>query len=478
MNTKYTLVALIFSLFALITTAQDYQQCERDYSNLQQAVKTLPEEVVPGSEIFLSEAYLQSIEDGYFKGIPSGMKHWNYVRPASRKELRNENESSSELMGNDGNIYGLITTPSNVHFFRPTEVFEGEYLPQWKDPEMIIPLGLMPVNILQYHNRLFVVKEKRDEYIVLEVGGNTLVFYPGLPKTELVFDSEKVLNRIAEKQNIASTLLGGQFIVTNSANLHYRTRSVGLDHSLDASIDRLTIKVKDVVANRRETLLAYGEEETFYLVIDEESDFVLLEKGCVMDQQREVALRAQQEAPKAQENLNELLEKEFSQAELESKVWLMQVLQGRFQLKSNGKSGEGTYEYIFIDEKEDFVTCLKPQLDENGELGLLSCYTSEKGLYHTKIEVSIDGEEPIVSRRIPTLNEKSSRKRNDGQIVELIHFTDGDDMGIIKAIAQNADKPIMVSYVAGGSFFEEVELDIVYKEAIRDAYLYSIFLKK
>ena len=193
MIVKSTLIALCISLFALISSAQDYAQCERDYSLLQQSVETLPEEILPGKELFLSQFYLESIESGYFKDTPSGMRHWTYIRPASRKELKDMtvNDNSSEKVGKDGNVYGLSITPPGVHFFRPTEVFEGNYSPSWNDPELDIPVGLMPVNVLQYNNRLFVVKEKHDDYVLVEVAGNMLVFYPGYPSSKLDWTCSK-----------------------------------------------------------------------------------------------------------------------------------------------------------------------------------------------------------------------------------------------------------------------------------------------
>ncbi|MEL6650151.1 MAG: hypothetical protein AAFQ87_05015, partial [Bacteroidota bacterium] len=65
-----------------------------------------------------------------------------------------------------------------------------------------------------------------------------------------------------------------------------------------------------------------------------------------------------------------------------------------------------------------------------------------------------------------------------GQTLEIIDYIPGGDHGMLKTIAHNVGRPIVIRYVAGGSFWQEVSLGEAYKAAIRDAWLFSKLLKE
>ncbi|MDX2245404.1 MAG: hypothetical protein SF052_01405 [Bacteroidia bacterium] len=483
MKTKSTfLLSLLLMATAATAPAQEFPDCERDYSLLQESTQPSPNEIREGAEVYLSRTYLQAVEEGYFDRSPSGLQHWIYVRPASRKELKEPEipEGVIEKIAKDGNVYTPSRTPSSVHFFQPNDNFEGDYTPDWKDPVMVLPLGLEPVNVLSLNNRLFTIQEKNKDYIRVAVSGKELVFYTGFPAHEDVFDTQRVLDQLSEKQNIAAAaLLGKNFRVTHSPNLYYRTRPGGLNHSFDPSFEMIDFTVKDVITNRDEVLLAYQKtNEVLYLVIDKDSDFKLFEMDCISLAQRERTVVNTLPAETVNFKLNELVKKENPADEILKNEGLTAGLYSRFKLQEDGLRGEGSYKYILHNlDEEDTAPCLWANLDEKGEVYLSSQYSSEKGLYHTRIELYIGTREPIISSRIPTLDPRSMRYNKKGLIIEKIRFPLGGDQGIIQAIAQNYDQPIKVRFVAGGSYFQDVELSLVYKEEIRDVYLLSQLIK-
>ncbi|MEZ4827863.1 MAG: hypothetical protein R3C61_16490 [Bacteroidia bacterium] len=486
MFTKSTIfLSLLFFIAVLPMPAQVSRDCERDYSPLRTTAQPTPEEIQAGAEVYLSRAYLQAVEEGYFDRSPSGMQHWVYVRPASRKELKESPIPANipEKVAKDGNIYTLSRTPSSIHFFQPTANFEGDFSPEWADPVMRIPLGLEPVNVITLANRRFTITQKTNTYIVVNTGGKELVFFPGFPHTEDVFDTPRVLEQLSEKQNMAAAaMLGKHFRVMHSPNLNYRTRPGGLNHSFDPSVDKIDFVVKDVIANRNEVLLAYQKDnEVLFLVIDKDSDFRLFEMDCISLAQRERNTNTPNVPALTKETINQQLNLISANENIAETILrdeaLIASLYSRFQLRPNGLRGENTYTYFQAHEEEDISPCIKVNLDEKGNLFLQSVYSSEKGLYHTRVEIHIPGQEPLPSVRIPTLDKRSLRYQSKGLLVEKIRFPEGGDQGIIEAIARHCDQEITLRFVAGGSFFQDVKLEQAFKEEIRDAFLFSCILK-
>lgn len=475
---------LTFSLLIFINTvlapAQIVSDCLRDYSLLQQVIQTNSFDIKAGDDLFLSKTYLQALEEGDYDRAPSGMKHWEYVRPASRKELKDGivAENAEEKVGSDGNIYIVRTTPSSVHFFQPGDNFKGDFTPVWEDPVMRVPLGLIPVNVLGLSNRLFTLKEKNSDYLLIEVSGRNLVFYPGYPTTDEVFDTREVLEKISEKQNLAAALLGRSFRATHSPNLYYRTRPGGLNHSFDPSLEYLDFEVKDVIATRKEVLLAYPNgDEVLYLVIDEESDFTLSEMDCIVYAQRERAMVDVPDEEEIDRQLSALILGDVTVEEMVAREGVVKGLRNRFTLKNDGRRSGGRYLHLTTQvDMESTDPCIFAELDEKGALCLTSRFSSKKGLYHTRIELYVDEEEPVVSRRISTVDPYSSRHQTSGLVIEEIRFVKGADGGIIEAIARNTDRPMKIRFTAGGSYFKDIELDQEHKDAIRDAWLLALIM--
>ncbi len=118
-------------------------------------------------------------------------------------------------------------------------------------------------------------------------------------------------------------------------------------------------------------------------------------------------------------------------------------------------------------------------MNTSGFIYLKSNYYADDWLFHTKIKVLINGES-ITSADIPSYDKSNIRDNSGGSINETINFVDGKDLGIIKFIAENADKKIKVRYV-GKDYYDDITLSKTDKNGIRDCwnrYSYSVNVRK
>lgn len=71
------------------------------------------------------------------------------------------------------------------------------------------------------------------------------------------------------------------------------------------------------------------------------------------------------------------------------------------------------------------------------------------------------------------MDERSARSRAGSWVTETISFTDETDRRLLQELVDEPDRPILVRYVAGGSYFKEAELSPEYRRIIRDMHLMS-----
>jgi hypothetical protein len=466
-------VILVFHGYAT-TTAQENKACEIDYSPVQIAITPKPVYLSPGNELTLSAQYLAALRAGTYDDSPSGMSHFVYLRPASRKELKADAFSPEyEIVTQENDVFGLTPTLGSNHFFRPDEHFKGDFRPEWKDPVMIVPLGLNPVDITEYAHKSFKVQEYRFNYILLDVEGDYLVFYPGFPETYEVFNSPELQTMLAERKAWGESLVGKRLIVENSPQLRYRLSPHGKDLKIPTQQERMEIFVNSLVVDRSQMLLEYGMDEPLYLVMDQYSDFELLDAECMEKHQAQSIARREAEDQVTNRRLAEVIVSDDPVAELLKDEWLQKRLAQRFQL-SNSRSGQkALYEYLLLDNRNLKPTpTLKVKVNETGDLILRSIYVSQDGLYHTRVELDLN-DQSYTSERVSNLDSRSRRRRIQGNIVEAIEYLPGGDQGILEAVALNYQQAIEVRYVALGTIYEKHLLDDVHKVAIRDAWLFS-----
>ncbi|MEL7531322.1 MAG: hypothetical protein AAFN10_08450 [Bacteroidota bacterium] len=479
MMIRTVLLALALYCLTFSSYAQDLQACRIDYSPVQQALKPQAFQLEKGDHLTLSAQYLADVRAGHYTNKPSGMSHYVYLRPGSRKEIKESTvDHRFERMSATGDIFGIQTTASSDHFFRPDENFEGNYDPTWQDPMMIVPLGLNPIDITAYAHQLFKVVDTRFNYLLLEVNGDYLVFYPGFPETYEVFNNLEMQVMLQERQTWAETYVGKRLFVRNSADLRYRLSPHGKDLQLPVSRSELEIYVNSYYLDRHQVLFEYGMDEPLYLVLDEHARFEVYDAQCLERRQEAIFAEQRKEDLVAHERFNNVMQVDFPVMALMEDEWLQERLVERFQLSDGRYHKSLTYDYVGpAIQQMDLAPAIKVKVLENGDLVMRSIYASKDGLYHTKVELRIGGK-TLISERVSTLDSRSSRRNVQGQTLEIIDYIPGGDQGILEEIARNVDQPIVIRYVAGGSFWQEVSLGEGYKKAIRDAWLFSHLLKE
>lgn len=472
---KATLLFLIPLFLSSGIFAQTGNPCLRTYEILKTQTATSPEDLVPGAIVFLSQSYLDQLKTGVYSRDASGLRHYDYIRPGTREEIReglNELASENEILGPDGNVYKATQTAAGVHFFKPKKGFHGNYEPNWKDPYLVIPPGLNPVDVRYSEGVPMQVLEFQPSFLRLRVEEAEWVFFTGYPEIASVFDSEQVRKRLAEKQLMANTLIGTEFMIEINKPVRFLSSLQESASDPEQPIRRMEVVIKEAVVEQNRVLLGYGNPIT-YLVLDSDTDADFLDLNCI----RESILRNLLEDPEAlsrsDRELSDLMLRDVPVEEWSQNQELVQALSKRFRLQRDDRFQHGWYEHALLMREEiKRETFLAARLRNDGACFVQSHFASTRGLYHTRIELeSRSG--VLISSRIPTMDDRSARSRAGSWVTETILFTDEADRRLLQELVDEPDRPILVRYVAGGSYFKEAELSPEYRRIIRDMYLMS-----
>ena len=259
---------------------QNFSACKGDYSLLQREQLSNFLELEVGEKVYLRQAYLQAVQDRVFDRLQSGTVHFSYLRPATRKELKEGEikESTRERVGKDGNIYVAKESTPSSHLFRTNSSFEGDFYAKWNDPFLVLPLGLEPISPSEIVDQGMKLVEKNKQYLVFELRGHQLVFYVGYPEIEFIFQDEDSRQELADKEVLAQALIGKSFLVERSPNLRFRSSPEGQDVAPAGNVGRFDIQVQDVVVSAEQVLLVSNHPHAPLLVIDGKTDFANVER--------------------------------------------------------------------------------------------------------------------------------------------------------------------------------------------------------
>lgn len=472
---KATLLFFISLLLSPIGQAQTANACLRTYEILKAKSATSLEDLVPGAIVFLSQAYLDQLKTGVYSRQTSGLSHYDYIRPGTREEIRDgldDLASENEILGPDGNVYKTTQTSPGIHFFKPKKDFHGEYEPVWKDPYLVIPPGLNPVDVRYSEGVPMQVLEFQPAFLRLRVEEEEWVFFTGYPEIPIVFDSEKVRKRLAEKQLMANTLVGTEFLIEINKPVRLLSSLQEQSSEPEQPIRRMEVVIKEAVVQQNRVLLGYGNPVT-YLVMDSETDADFFDLECIRESILRNLLADSEALAQADRQLSEIMIRDVPVAAWSQNQEIVQALSRRFRLQRDDRFEHGWYEHaLLMGEETNRETFLTATLRDDGECVVQSHFASTRGLYHTRIEL----ESPsgvLISSRIPTMDERSIRSRAGSWVIETIAFTDEADRRLLQELVDEPDRSILVRYVAGGSYFKEAELSPKYRRIIRDMYLMS-----
>ncbi|MEM6802324.1 MAG: hypothetical protein AAF696_13025 [Bacteroidota bacterium] len=478
MNLKITASSLFLYLVCLTTYAQRESSCLRDFSLLSYQINTELGQVEVEQTLYLRDAYLNKLALGEYSQQTSETKYYEYLRPASKKEMKHgiEDAKEYERVFGDGNIYGLSFLPSHFHFFSPRPGFEGSLTGKWEDPYLVLPLGLYPVDSKSLSGVALKVVESNTDYLLLEANGDSYVFYLGYPDAAQVFIRAESVEQIDSRVAMSETFIGQKLFLENHPSLRYRKTPGSDDKQLAGSNPGMEVYISDALSYAEEVLL-YCEKSKIYIVLDEYANFRMFDLACMETENEEKWGNYEDEQAELNAQVNGLIASGEPIIDLLENEWLVDLLQGRFRLHQNLKADKASYECLYLRSKDTHLkSFLLAQVDQEGNIYLQSQYSSERGLYHTKIEVQV-GDQEFISDRIPALDPRSIRSRIAGRVVEEIHFQGGADNGILEAIAKNPTEEIQIRFTAGGSFYEDIILLPKYKDAIRDAWLLSTYIQ-
>jgi len=476
MNVKITASSLFLCLIFFTTHAQKGETCSRDYSLLSYTIDTELGNLQVDQEIYLSNAYLEALASGKYDQSPAETKYFEYLRPASKKEMKQgiEEGEKYELVFGDGNVYGLNFLPSHFHFFTPRPGFEGPLAGTWEDPYLILPLGLDPVNSKNLSGIKLKVLENNSDYVLLEGNSSTYIFYPGYPDVSHVFVRAESVDQIDSRTEMSETFIGQRFFLENHASLRYRQRADGPDKHLDPDNPGMEVRVSDVLSYAEEVLLYCGDNK-IYVVLDDYASFKMFDLDC-LEAENEVRWSSyEDEFSTSNQELNDLISASSGEEIIDifENDWVIDLLKGRFRLHQDISAEKAAYECLYLKDDESFLkSFLSAHVNIDGEAYLQSHYSSERGLYHTRVHLFINGEE-IISDRIRALDPRSIRYRKGNRVIEEIHFQGGADNGMMEQIARNSSEEITIRFSAGGSYYEDIILLPKYKDAIRDSWLLS-----
>lgn len=467
------ILSITWTLGPLACLGQDISACLVDLTSLWGELIPETGNIQPGQEVYLNQRYLMRLEQGYYQAPSGEIRCYEYVRPASRKELRKGRIQGSreEVIASDGNIYAPRLISSEVHFFTPSDLFDGQYQGEWDEKVLQLPLGLKPAQVGRLIGLPFRVVKRTSEWLLLDERGTPYVFYLGGPSLKEVFDTQNLQQQLESRQKEARSWIGRSLmVVTPEDTLPDR---LGRKNAwLWADDYAVAPSIEQVVKVDREGTTLRMKNRPFPIRIDSNQQWLLYDAGCV-HQAREAYL----------DSLLLVIAKQEFQLEqfvaLDPQVWLTNQdlkrhLSGRFGPRRWDEAPR-VYQHLGFPQYEA-TSCLYAEVSPAGELTLVSRFVSDSGLYHTDLMVQI-GEDTLRSSRVPTYDPLSTRQYREGQIIEEVRFTSPTDQDIIAAVAQAGNAPVRITCITAGSFRAEVELPQVYRSIIRDAWLYAQLLQ-
>jgi len=104
---------------------------------------------------------------------------------------------------------------------------------------------------------------------------------------------------------------------------------------------------------------------------------------------------------------------------------------------------------------------------DDGRTYLSSQYTGDSWLFHTRLVVRI-GDRILRSEDIPSYSNLNVRSNSGGQVWETLHFTGGQDNGILDAIAAATDTDIVRVRFEGSEHSSDIVLARRDVDALRD----------
>jgi hypothetical protein len=466
-------ILLIFLSGGQWVMGQQVADCELSYARLRASIEVDETQIRPGKQVQLSDLYLQRLSEGTYAQVQGELRYYEYVRPATKKEIRKGKVkgSAKEKMGRNGNIYVDVPLASDIHFFETTPAFNGDYTATWKRQEMILPVGVVPTDVGPLATQPIKVLAREPDYVLLESAGRQVVFYRGFPPLGEVFDTPEVQAQLVEKRREAERWLGRNVLIRQPHELVVPPYGQA-GAWVWAENQEQPQEIQSVIAVDRDVVVLGMVDQRHTLRLSDTSQLRLFDADCVASRQEDYL-----------DSLRRVFSRQEVQLEMFTQVsvnqWaenldLKRHLAGRFG-PQNWPDSNTTYRYLLQPERSS-QPHIYPRVDQKGRCWLVSYYLSEKGLYHTRLRVFV-GNDSMDTQRVSPVDRRNQRSYRGQQIIEEVVFDHPKDEAIIAAIAQAGDQPVRIRFIAGGDFYREVRLPALYRSAIRDAWMWAQTLR-
>lgn len=450
--------------------AQPLAECRQDYVPLLQHQVPDISLIQPGATLYLRETYLRQAQTGTYQEFPAELRYYLKVRPATKQEIRKGRIKGNPdyRLGQDGHVYIDVPVDAGYHFFEASDSFEGSYHIEWRRQQMVLPIGIKPIDIQPYTGDTFRVLARETDYLLLKVADRRIAFYRGFPPMDDVFDTEDSWKHLQYRRKAAESWLGHEMFIWSGDEAELPPHSYPTDWiwSKRHATPRILQSVSGIGPGQI-TFDVAGQISP--LTLTRTSEIELYDAGCV-EQYKHAYLDS--------------LRQKFSRQEVELEAFasypverwannadLRRHLSGRF-IPIDWSGDSLTYRHL-LHPAHSGQPYVYAQVDHEGKCRLISHFVSDDGLYHTRLRVFV-GDDSLDTERVPTIDQKSQRRYRGQQVIEEVTFLQAPE--IIQAIALAGNQPVRIRFIAGGDYYQEIRLPAIHRSLIRDTWMWAQIL--
>lgn len=453
----------LFTCFVSIHPAlgQGFEDCEIDHRLLKQTILPGIIHADTGAFFYLDPDFLRKEDHPDLFGTVAA--HYEYLRPASRKERRQDTIKALTVarVMNDGNVYRAIPPNPSTGFFEVTHYFEGNFTPIRTEPDLLLRPGLIPFDYRFYANTPFVLAEKGDGYFVFRCEQKRIVVYASESNISNIFHTDDTQTQLERKRAYAKSLLGLE---------------VHVSYENDPTQQFIPLELADCRVSRTYTIFSYWGEEVGYLYVDEHTQFRMFEKTCLEKKLNKVKAPRTPLSETANALFNEIVQRKKAVRAVQENPAILPLLMQQFDQAEDDYTGITWYIHKSQNsELTQHSSFLRANLNSNGILYLQSNYFGANPFSHISVRIQI-GEKTMLTDIIPTTESRNIQSHTSAGYEEQIHYTRGEDAGIIPFIASQTETPISLIFVNDIGEQKKMELSTENKQAIRDIYLLHLLL--
>jgi hypothetical protein len=226
------------------------------------------ESVAVGDSLLVASDFAIVIRRGFSDIEGSHMGYFAYLRPSSRKEVKEENilGTAWERVMPNGDVYGLKKLPVGQSVFVIPEGYNQSLLPEKIEGIWVAPPQLTPWIPEEGIAHPWVVLQKTSEYLLLNQGKQQLVYYRADNNLSYPFQRPEDLRLMEIQRAQARELRGRSVYIQSNDPLQLRT-GFGVEGSgWVAPSKGITGQISNIFVLRDMVLIGLGTQK--YVVVE------------------------------------------------------------------------------------------------------------------------------------------------------------------------------------------------------------------